>query len=51
VPEKFNDIAAVIATRDYAAARPWYSRLIGCERAAQISELTSEGIATGELEA
>jgi catechol 2,3-dioxygenase-like lactoylglutathione lyase family enzyme len=31
VPEKFNDIAAVVATRDYAAARDWYSRLIGRE--------------------
>ena len=28
---KFNDIAAVIATRDYAAARSWYSRVIGRE--------------------
>ena len=27
--EKFNDIAAVVATRDYAAARSWYSRVIG----------------------
>ena len=25
---KFNDIAAVIATRDYATARSWYSRAI-----------------------
>jgi hypothetical protein len=29
VPEKFNDIAAVVATRDYVTARSWYSRLIG----------------------
>jgi predicted enzyme related to lactoylglutathione lyase len=29
VAEKFNDIAAVVATRDYAAARSWYSRVIG----------------------
>ena len=27
--EKFNDIAAVVATRDYVAARSWYSRVIG----------------------
>jgi hypothetical protein len=27
--EKFNDIAAVVATRDYFTARSWYSRLIG----------------------
>ena len=27
--EKFNDIAAVVATRDYAGARSWYSRVIG----------------------
>jgi hypothetical protein len=31
VPDKFNDIAAVVATRDYTAARSWYSRLIGRE--------------------
>ena len=89
MPEKFNDIAAVIATRDYATARSWYGRVIGREpdlepvdgvgewqitatawlqlaedpdRAgktavrigvddltAQISELKSDGIATGEL--
>ncbi|MDT5182993.1 MAG: hypothetical protein QOJ20_1879 [Mycobacterium sp.] len=29
MPEKFNDIAAVVATRDYVTARSWYSRLIG----------------------
>jgi hypothetical protein len=29
VPEKFNDIATVVATRDYVTARSWYSRLIG----------------------
>ena len=29
MPEKFNDIAAVVATRDYPVARAWYSRLIG----------------------
>ena len=27
--EKFNDIAAVVATRDYATARSWYSGVIG----------------------
>ena len=27
----FNDIAAVIATKDYAAARSWYVRVIGRE--------------------
>ncbi len=31
MPEKFNDIAAVIATKDYATARSWYSRVIGRE--------------------
>ncbi len=89
MPGKFNDIAAVIATKDYATARSWYSRVIGREPdlepvdgvaewqiaatawlqlvldhgragktavrigvddlAAQIEELTAEGIATGEL--
>ena len=29
MPEKFNDIAAVIATRDYPTALTWYSRIIG----------------------
>lgn len=29
MPEKFNDIAAVVATRDFAAARSWYTGLIG----------------------
>lgn len=24
-----NDISAVVATRDYPTARPWYSRIIG----------------------
>jgi predicted enzyme related to lactoylglutathione lyase len=28
---KFNDIAAVVATKDYGAARAWYSRVIGRE--------------------
>jgi catechol 2,3-dioxygenase-like lactoylglutathione lyase family enzyme len=31
VPGKFNDIAAVIATKDYAAARAWYVRVLGRE--------------------
>ena len=31
MPEKFNDIAAVIATKDYPTARSWYSRVIGRE--------------------
>jgi hypothetical protein len=31
VSDKFNDIAAVVATRDYSAARSWYSRVIGRE--------------------
>ena len=31
MPVKFNDIAAVVATRDYTAARSWYSRVIGRE--------------------
>ena len=31
MPDKFNDIAAVVATRDYTAARAWYSRVIGRE--------------------
>jgi predicted enzyme related to lactoylglutathione lyase len=31
VREKFNDVAAVIATRDYTAGRAWYSSLIGRE--------------------
>ncbi len=26
---KLNDVAAVVAVRDYAAARSWYGRLIG----------------------
>jgi hypothetical protein len=29
VSEKFNDIAAVVATRDFASARTWYRGLIG----------------------
>ena len=29
--DKFNDIAAVVATRDFAAARAWYSGLFGRE--------------------
>ena len=29
MPEKFNDVAAVVATRDYVTARSWYSRVIG----------------------
>jgi predicted enzyme related to lactoylglutathione lyase len=29
VAEKFNDIAAVVAIRDYATARSWYSGVIG----------------------
>ncbi|WP_253867599.1 VOC family protein [Mycobacterium sp. GA-1285] len=28
---KFNDVAAVVATGDYAAARSWYSDVIGRE--------------------
>ncbi|MGE2722232.1 VOC family protein [Mycolicibacterium celeriflavum] len=28
---KFNDVAAVVATRDFAAARSWYSEVIGRE--------------------
>lgn len=28
---KCNDIAAVVATSDYAAARSWYSRVVGRE--------------------
>jgi catechol 2,3-dioxygenase-like lactoylglutathione lyase family enzyme len=31
MPDTFNDIAAVVATRDYTAARAWYSRVIGRE--------------------
>jgi catechol 2,3-dioxygenase-like lactoylglutathione lyase family enzyme len=31
VPDKFTDIAAVVATRNYTAARSWYSRIIGRE--------------------
>ena len=31
MPDKFNDIAAVIATNDYATARSWYVRVIGRE--------------------
>ena len=31
MPGKFNDIAAVIATKDYPTARSWYSRVIGRE--------------------
>jgi len=31
VPDRFNDIAAVIATKDYANARTWYVRIIGRE--------------------
>ena len=31
MPQKLNDIAAVVATQDYAVARSWYSRLIGRE--------------------
>jgi catechol 2,3-dioxygenase-like lactoylglutathione lyase family enzyme len=89
VPGKFNDIAAVIATKDYAAARGWYVRVLGREPdlepiegvgewqiaatawlqlaedhyragrtavrigvddlAAQIADLTAEGIDTGEV--
>jgi predicted enzyme related to lactoylglutathione lyase len=29
VAGKFNDVAAVVATRDFASALPWYRRLIG----------------------
>ncbi len=29
MPEKFNDIAAVVATRDFASALSWYRGLIG----------------------
>ena len=29
--QKLNDVAAVVATRDFSAARSWYSRLIGRE--------------------
>jgi hypothetical protein len=31
MPGKFNDIAAVIATRDYVTTRSWYVRVIGRE--------------------
>ena len=31
MPEKFTDIAAVVATRDFAAALSWYRLLIGRE--------------------
>ena len=31
MPQKLNDIAAVVATRNYAFARSWYSGLIGRE--------------------
>ena len=31
MPGTFNDIAAVIATKDYATARSWYVRVIGRE--------------------
>ena len=31
MPGTFNDIAAVIATQDYAIARPWYVRVLGRE--------------------
>jgi catechol 2,3-dioxygenase-like lactoylglutathione lyase family enzyme len=31
VSNRFNDIAAVIATKDYAIARSWYVRVIGRE--------------------
>jgi len=31
LPQKLNDIAAVVATRNYALARSWYSGLIGRE--------------------
>jgi predicted enzyme related to lactoylglutathione lyase len=31
VPEKFNDIAAVVATGDFATALSWYRRVIGRE--------------------
>jgi hypothetical protein len=31
VPGKLNDIAAVVATKDYATARSWYIRVIGRE--------------------
>jgi hypothetical protein len=31
LPEQFNDICAVVATRDYTTARSWYSRLFGRE--------------------
>ena len=29
--EKFNDIATVVATRDFTSALSWYRRLIGRE--------------------
>lgn len=31
MPGKFNDIAAVIATKDYVTARSWYVRVVGRE--------------------
>lgn len=31
MPGTFNDIAAVIATKDYTTARSWYVRVIGRE--------------------
>ena len=31
MPDRFNDIAAVIATKNYATARSWYVRVIGRE--------------------
>lgn len=31
MPGRFNDIAAVIATKDYASVRSWYVRVIGRE--------------------
>lgn len=31
MPGTFNDIAAVVATRDFASALSWYGRLIGRE--------------------
>lgn len=42
MPDKFNDIAAVVATRDFTAARAWYSRLIGREPDLEPIELVAE---------
>lgn len=44
---KFNDVAAVVATRDFAASRSWYGEVIG--RAPDLEPI--EGVAEWQIAA